>query len=156
MCCPTHCASYCAPCQPLLRAFSGWIRSPPPTVGINQYLCSDEAVFGIDEDMSVGIDKGHSSRRGRLVLCKVWMLIHIKVRTGYALYQQMSVCWYQSRFLTTQGSLGIHKCLSDDTNQGLSTYRVRSMLINVFLLFSIKVSHRTSFAWCQHVSVCCN
>ena len=24
-CCPTHCASYCAPCQPLLRAFSGWI-----------------------------------------------------------------------------------------------------------------------------------
>ena len=30
MCGPTHCASYCAPCQPLLRAFSGWIRSPPP------------------------------------------------------------------------------------------------------------------------------
>ena len=32
-CCPacTHCASYCAPCQPLLRAFSGWIRSPPLT-----------------------------------------------------------------------------------------------------------------------------
>jgi hypothetical protein len=26
-----HCASYCAPCQPLLRAFSGWVRSPPPT-----------------------------------------------------------------------------------------------------------------------------
>jgi len=25
------CANYCAPCQPLLRAFSGWIRSPPPT-----------------------------------------------------------------------------------------------------------------------------
>ena len=31
MCCSTHCASYCAPCQPLLRALSGWIRSPPPT-----------------------------------------------------------------------------------------------------------------------------
>ena len=31
MCCPTHCASYCAPCQPLVRAFSGWIRSSPPT-----------------------------------------------------------------------------------------------------------------------------
>jgi len=31
MCCPTHGAGYCAPCQPLLRAFSGWIRSPPPT-----------------------------------------------------------------------------------------------------------------------------
>ena len=29
-CCPTHCASYCAPYQPLLRAISGWIRSPPP------------------------------------------------------------------------------------------------------------------------------
>jgi len=27
----THCARYCAPSQPLLRAFSGWIRSPPPT-----------------------------------------------------------------------------------------------------------------------------
>ena len=25
------CASYCAPCQPLFRAFSGWILSPPPT-----------------------------------------------------------------------------------------------------------------------------
>ena len=31
MCCPAHCASHCAPCQPLLRAFSGWLRSPPPT-----------------------------------------------------------------------------------------------------------------------------
>ena len=31
-CCPTHCANYCAPCQPLLRASSGWIRSSPPTV----------------------------------------------------------------------------------------------------------------------------
>jgi len=31
MCYPTHCANYCAPCQPLLRAFSGWVRSPPPT-----------------------------------------------------------------------------------------------------------------------------
>ena len=30
MCCPTHCARYCAPCQPLVRAFAGWIRSPPP------------------------------------------------------------------------------------------------------------------------------
>ena len=26
-----HCASYCAPCQPLLQAFSGRIRSPPAT-----------------------------------------------------------------------------------------------------------------------------
>jgi len=24
------CANCCAPCQPLLRAFPGWIRSPPP------------------------------------------------------------------------------------------------------------------------------
>ena len=31
VCCLTYCASYCAPCQPLLRAFSGWIRSPPLT-----------------------------------------------------------------------------------------------------------------------------
>ena len=31
MCCPMHCASYCAPRKPLLRAYSGWIRSPPPT-----------------------------------------------------------------------------------------------------------------------------
>ena len=33
ICCPTHCASYCGPCQPLLRAFPGWIRSPQPTKG---------------------------------------------------------------------------------------------------------------------------
>ena len=28
------CASYCAPCQPLLRAFPGWIRRPSPTVEV--------------------------------------------------------------------------------------------------------------------------
>jgi len=28
----THCATYCTPCRPLLRAFSGWILAPPPTV----------------------------------------------------------------------------------------------------------------------------
>ena len=27
----THCATYCTPCRPLTRAFSGWIRTPPPT-----------------------------------------------------------------------------------------------------------------------------
>jgi hypothetical protein len=27
----THCATYCTPCRPLRRAFSGWIRTPPPT-----------------------------------------------------------------------------------------------------------------------------
>jgi len=27
----THCATYCTPCRPLLRAFSGWIQTPPPT-----------------------------------------------------------------------------------------------------------------------------
>ena len=27
----THCATFCTPCQPPLRAFSGWIRSPPPS-----------------------------------------------------------------------------------------------------------------------------
>ena len=30
-CCPSHCSSHCAPCQPPLRAFSGSIRFPPPT-----------------------------------------------------------------------------------------------------------------------------
>ena len=29
----THCATYCTPCRPLIRAFSGWIRTPPPTRG---------------------------------------------------------------------------------------------------------------------------
>ena len=28
----THCATYCTPCRPLIRAFSGWIRTPPPTL----------------------------------------------------------------------------------------------------------------------------
>ena len=27
----THCATYCTPCRPLIREFSGWIRTPPPT-----------------------------------------------------------------------------------------------------------------------------
>ena len=27
----THCATYCTPCRPLIRAFPGWIRTPPPT-----------------------------------------------------------------------------------------------------------------------------
>ena len=27
----THCDTYCTPCRPLIRAFSGWIRTPPPT-----------------------------------------------------------------------------------------------------------------------------
>ena len=27
----THCATYCTPFRPLIRAFSGWIRTPPPT-----------------------------------------------------------------------------------------------------------------------------
>ena len=27
----THCATYCTPYRPLVRAFSGWIRTPPPT-----------------------------------------------------------------------------------------------------------------------------
>jgi hypothetical protein len=28
----TRCASYCTPCRPLKRAFSGWILTPPPTL----------------------------------------------------------------------------------------------------------------------------
>ena len=27
----THYATYCTPCRPLRRAFSGWLRNPPPT-----------------------------------------------------------------------------------------------------------------------------
>jgi len=32
MCCPALFATYCAPCHPLLRAFSGWVRSPTSTI----------------------------------------------------------------------------------------------------------------------------
>ena len=28
-----HCATYCTLYRPLIRAFSGWIRTPPPTFG---------------------------------------------------------------------------------------------------------------------------
>ena len=40
ICCPTtgvsaahatQCATYCTPCRSLIRAFSGWIRTPPPS-----------------------------------------------------------------------------------------------------------------------------
>ena len=37
ICCLTLCASYCAPCQPLLRAFSRWVQSPPPRIRITDY-----------------------------------------------------------------------------------------------------------------------
>ena len=30
----SHCATYCTPCRPLIRAFSGWIRTPPPTIAL--------------------------------------------------------------------------------------------------------------------------
>ena len=42
-CCPTQCASYCAPCQPLRRAFSGWIRSPLPTVKWHSQMDSKQS-----------------------------------------------------------------------------------------------------------------
>ena len=32
----THCATYCTPCRPLIRAFSGWIQTPPPTLRVRQ------------------------------------------------------------------------------------------------------------------------
>jgi len=32
----SHRATYCTPCRPLIRAFSGWITSPPPTVDSTQ------------------------------------------------------------------------------------------------------------------------
>ena len=40
MCCLTHCASYCALCQPLLRAFSEWVRFPPCTEEAAPCTCS--------------------------------------------------------------------------------------------------------------------
>ena len=36
MCCPMHCASCCAPCQPLLREFFGRIRSTRPRTRTRQ------------------------------------------------------------------------------------------------------------------------
>ena len=35
----THCATYCTPCRPLIRAFSGWIRTPPPTPPCHPGTC---------------------------------------------------------------------------------------------------------------------
>jgi hypothetical protein len=32
----THCATHCTPCRPLIRAFSGWIRTPPPKEGLHR------------------------------------------------------------------------------------------------------------------------
>jgi hypothetical protein len=55
MCCPAHCASYCALCQALLRSFSGWIRSPPPAV----VLYSLESGRGTDlfDDLARVVDE---------------------------------------------------------------------------------------------------
>ena len=46
MCCPTHCASYDALCQLLLRAFPGWIRPAAPTSGDQILTPSDRACAG--------------------------------------------------------------------------------------------------------------
>ena len=39
------CAHYCAPCQPILRAFFEWIRSPPPTRGDPQKKSSHDSLL---------------------------------------------------------------------------------------------------------------
>jgi len=40
MCCPTHCAGYCISCQSLVREFSGWIWSPPPSPTVGRCPCT--------------------------------------------------------------------------------------------------------------------
>ena len=40
---PSHCATYCTPCRPLLRAVSGWILSPspnPPPAHVDNLPCT--------------------------------------------------------------------------------------------------------------------
>ena len=74
MCCPAHCAVYCAPCQPLLLAFSGWIQSPPPTVAVhppaeNNYLTEMCSVFEAGSYLTL-IDFVYHSTLGSRVIQK--------------------------------------------------------------------------------------
>ena len=47
----THCATYCTPCRPLKRAFSGWIRTPPPTPE-EEYLSPGQILDALARDGS--------------------------------------------------------------------------------------------------------
>ena len=49
----THCATYYTPCRPLLRAFSGWILTPPPTA----VACQRNGPCGIVRDGINGMDR---------------------------------------------------------------------------------------------------
>ena len=70
----THCATYCSPCRPLRRAFSGWIRTPPPTA-------TGEVKWGVHAHAGVLSDSNlEMPTRGRFVAsvgskdenCKFW------------------------------------------------------------------------------------
>ena len=52
----THCATHCTPCRPLIGAFSGWIRTPPPTGAEGAQLPSSMQ-FPIREQMLRSIAK---------------------------------------------------------------------------------------------------
>ena len=65
-CCPTHGASYCALCQPPLRAFSRWIRSPPRvshSVLGSRLASKDKENESIAEEQVVVVQENAGGRR---------------------------------------------------------------------------------------------
>jgi hypothetical protein len=42
----THCATHCTPCRPLIRALSGWIRTPPLTNRTSRGSCC-HGLYGV-------------------------------------------------------------------------------------------------------------
>ena len=68
MCCPTHCATYCAPCQPLSRAFSGWIRSSYPTLEAPPKTLTSHQEFTEQEGCRFGAKRGQLKRVKAILL----------------------------------------------------------------------------------------
>jgi hypothetical protein len=60
-CCPARGASYCAPCQPLLQAISGWIRSSPSTPGRDSVYTTHWSWQESLSDTNASAEGGHGS-----------------------------------------------------------------------------------------------
>jgi len=65
------CANYCAPCQPLLRAFPGWIRSPPPTSQVYMHRGTSLIKHAFPSRRALGIGLLKGPRGGRFLMSEV-------------------------------------------------------------------------------------
>ena len=98
----THCATYCTPCRPLIRAFSGWIRTAPPAKG-----CETEAGGGAARPGRVrsecqcraaaSVMKNHNSTGRRSPAAPVdteqWLKRHPEAGSSWSSWPKASHAW---------------------------------------------------------------